>query len=224
MKESDIFFRIARIFRSGYAVLILGGRFNSTGSLIHRFNNHTHARNFTRYLFSQTRAHPQNHLTPRNIVVFYPRGERSVAEPLINPADQLKGFLAERFPKWNAEKALCDDGAFVSFALRAPDGHVVTNMVRSGAKGHPYLDFAYIGFLRGNQRDIDTASRLIGDAQTMTLFDEVEPCARTMHADHVIQNLVSKHLGGDPVLTVSHRDQLDHNQTYHLHRLLRMAA
>ena len=79
--------------------------------------------------------------------------------------------------------------------------------------------------LRADRSDAEIVAGLVGRAETATFFEQQRVRdAHTLLADRIVQRLASHQMGGDPVLTISHRDQLDHNQTYHIHRLLRMPS
>lgn len=213
-------FRIREKTTSGYDIFILGHQFDSTGP-IHYFNDHRHAHNFCRYLFSQTKAHPTNHLTPRNVVCEF-MGPKVVGLPLDRPEAQFLDFMRRNFPKEGADRSLCDDGAYVSFAVKTPENHVISNIARHH-EGNLYLRPEMIEFIGGNQDDMQAAADVFEKAEGVICFDEVDPNAQTLLADRIVQRLVSRQIGGEALLTVSHRDQLDHNQTYHIHRLLRRA-
>lgn len=213
-------FRVHERTASGYEIYILGHQFDTTGPL-HFFNDHRHAHNFCRYLFSLTKAHPENHLTPRNVVSEYLDG-KVLGNSLQKPQQQFADFMKRRFPLTDADVKLCDDGAYVGFAVKMPDNHIVSNFCET-KDGDLFINLSVFEMLRGTQQDVDAVSEIFEKGDDATCFDEVAPDARTLAADRIVQRLVSRQIGGDPLMTVSHRDQLDHNQTYHIHRLLHRA-
>mgnify|MGYP005848492241 CR=1 FL=1 len=220
MKVPDPRFRIRKSLASGHEILVLGARFNSTGSLVHRFNDAGHARNFCRYLFSQSKAHQPNRLTRRNVVCAYGADGAVGAKPLEDPSAQLRAFMREIFPARDAHEKFCDDGAYIFFVLLGPDGTCVSNLIEKRADGEISFNLALIEMVGGGQADVDAAVGLIKRAGRVFVFDDLEPSEIVWGTDRVIQGMVSERLGGAPVLTVSHRDQTDHSQTYHVHRLL----
>lgn len=216
-------FRIHQKLRSGYEVFILGHQFDSVGPF-HYFNDHVHAKNFCRYLFSLTQRHPTNQLTPRNVIRTLSHDGSFKEARLHDPKGQHKAFIEALFPKREAHQILCDDGAYVGFAILTPQRHLISTFVFQGAKG-PYIELGHFDMLRGDQYDVDLVSDLAGRAETVTCFEQQrEPDEHTVLADLIVQRFASRQIGGDPILTVSHRDQLDHNQTYHIHRLLRIST
>lgn len=215
-------FRIHEKLNSGYEVFILGHQFDSVGPF-HYFNDHTHAKNFCRYLFSLTQRHPTNHLTPRNVIRTLSNDGSFEEARLHTPKGQHDAFMESRFPKWDAHKLLCDDGAYVGFAILTPKKHLISTFVFQGTNG-PYLELGHFEMLLGEQADVSVVTDMAGRAETVTCVEQQqEPDEHTVLADLIVQRFASRHMAGDPILTISHRDQLDHNQTYHIHRLLRIS-
>jgi hypothetical protein len=214
-------FRIHQKSRAGYEVFIIGHQFDNTGP-IHYFNDHTHARNFCRYLFSLTGRHPTNALTQRNVVRSIRGDGRFQEDPLDTPQRQYDAFMRERFPARDADALLCDDGAYVGFAILTPEKRVISNLISQGTD-MVLIELGMFEMLRADRSDAELVAGLVGRAETATFFEQQQVRdEHTLLADKIVQRLASHQMGGDPVLTVSHRDQLDHNQTYHIHRLLRM--
>lgn len=214
-------FRIHRKSPSGSEIFIYGLRMNSTGP-IHYFANHTHARNFCRYLFSQTGAHPTNHLTARNVVTEHGPPGTPAPRNLDAPEHVFVDFMSRRFPRHGADGALCDDGAYVAFAILTADGHLVSNVVSPQGDGAA-IDAGYLFQMRADEADVRIVEDMVIRARRLTDFEgEETPSEASIRADRIVQKLVSERMGFEPVLTVSHRDQLDHNQCYHIHRLIRM--
>jgi hypothetical protein len=215
-------FRIHQKLKSGYEVFILGHQFDTTGPF-HYFNDHVHAKNFCRYLFSLTQRHPANALTARNVVRTLSDDGSFWEEKLHDPTRQHGAFIQSRFPKRDAHQLLCDDGAYVGFAILTPKKHLISTFVYQGKDG-PYIELGHFEMLRGDQADVSLVADMAERAETVTCFEQQqEPDEHTVLADLIVQRFSSRHIGGDPILTISHRDQLDHNQTYHIHRLLRIS-
>lgn len=213
-------FRIRQRGRSGSQLFIYGIRMNSVGP-IHFFANHNHARNFCRYLFSKSSAHQPNHLTGRNVVCEYedaePRGRA-----LRDPDAALADFMARRFPRRDADRLLCDDGAYAAFALLTAEGDLVSNVVAPDGNT-ALIDVSHMASIHAEQGDVTEIEDLVRKARRVIDFEgEREPSELSLLTDMIVQRLVSSRMGFEPLLTVSHRDQLDHNQCYHIHRLIRM--
>jgi len=221
--DFDPRFRIRHRTSAGHEIFILGVIMNSVGRT-HHFADHRHAKNFLRYLFSLTARHPQNHLTARNVICRRGPEGRWSGMPMTEPQAQHDAFVAREFPAHRAHELLCDDGAYAGFVVRRADGHLVTNLARE-ENGEACIDVGMIEMHRGRREDLETVVELFRRSDSATYFDQLEtPTKATLQADLMVQALVRREMGGEPILTVSHRDQLDHNQTYHIHRLLRMPA
>jgi hypothetical protein len=203
-------------------LLILAHQFDSTGP-IHYFQDHNHARNFCRYLFSLTKPHPTNALTQRNIFCEKLDGVETAHGYLNDPEKVFNPFMARRFPKASAHKTLCDDGAYLGFCFLMEDRHIVTNLVTREAGTGNFETDGMFEPLGGTNEDLDLIQSMIEKAEDLTVFDDIKgQDTRCEMADRLVQRLVSDKMGGNPLLTISHRDQLSHNQTFHFHRLLAM--
>lgn len=222
-KTVEQYFRINKKTSKGSEIFIYGIRFNSKG-VIHYFNDHRHAVNFTRYLFSMTKPHPQNILTSRNMVCEYQDGKLVNSHNLNDPNGSLKGFLNRILPRSGADQQYCDDGAYIFFAILTPEKRLISNIVSPDGDAAA-IDVGFIQSIGGNQDDIRKIEDMVLRAESLVDFEgEKTPSEISLRADLIVQRLVSERMGFDPVLTVSHRDQLDHNQCYHIHRLIRMVS
>jgi hypothetical protein len=216
----DPIFRIHQKNPSGSEIFIHVLRMNSKGP-IHYFADHTHARNFCRYLFSRTGAHPANHLTARNVVTEHGPPGTPAPRTLDAPEHLFVDFMARRFPRHGADRSLCDDGAYVVFAILTAGGHLVSNVVSPQGDGAA-IDAGHMFQLRAGDAEVRIVEDMVVRARSLTDFEgERTPSEASIRADRIVQKLVSERMGLEPVLTVSHRDQLDHNQCYHIHRLIR---
>lgn len=196
----------------------------------HHFKDHNHARNFVRYLFSQSKAHPANAHTARNLYREFGEDARILNEGYVDrPKALLDDFLRRRFPARNAHEQLMDDGCYPFFILQAAGGPVISNFVHRKPGGvsfsHPALnalksDLRYRG---------DTWGSLAQDAVRFAGKDPVQPFSKVQDAEALrlseifLHAVVRKLLGNGPqvLLTVAHRDQARHNPLYHIHRLVR---
>lgn len=216
----DMRFRIHKRSPAGSEILMYAHRFNTAGP-IHYFSNHTHGKNFTRYLFSQTRPHPANHLTIRNVAVEYAEGQ-AIPKSLTDPGRALQDFLGRRFPHRNADALLCDDGAYVFFCILSADGTIISNVVSPDGEAAA-IDGELVSAYGGNAEDLRKIERMVLKGKRVIDFEGADAASSSCaKADALVQRLVSEVMGFEPILTVSHRDQLDHNQGYHIHRLIRM--
>lgn len=216
----DTTFKIHKRGPAGSEIFIHGLRFNSKGP-IHYFGNHTHGKNFTRYLFSQTKPHPTNHLTARNVTVEYQDG-RLISRSLADPDQSLKDFMARRFPRRDADQVLCDDGAYVIFCILSADGTIISNVVAPDGDAAA-IDASLVFHYQATRDDLRKIERMVTRGSRVIDFEGADAASATCaKADALVQRLVSERMGFEPILTVSHRDQLDHNQSYHIHRLIRM--
>lgn len=194
----------------------------SFGGGKHRFKDHSHARNFVRYLFSKSVAHPTNSLTGLNLVCEYDEAGKQIARRYNREPDSaLSDFLRRRFPASGADRALFDDGCYPLFALRLKDGLSVSNFIRkNGARieaDHPLSGYlGQAGIARGR---VKADMEAFAGAGAPSPFDGIPETDR-IRVEAVIHDLIRRMMGGQVILTVSHQDQPDHNPVYHVHRLV----
>lgn len=219
-RRIDPVFRIHKTSQSGAEIFVYGIRMNSVGP-IHYFENHIHARNFCRYLFSQTKAHPKNHLTQRNVVTQLMEPDMP-AHNLVDPDQAYQAFMARHFPRHGADQVLCDDGAYLAFAVLTKSRHLISNVVSPDGT-IALFDVGHMKRILATDQDIAHIGDMVRKAVNMVDFEgETTPSDLSLRTDKIVQRLVCERMGFDPVLSVSHRDQRDHNQCYHIHRLIRM--
>lgn len=207
--------------------------FDGDGDGRHRFNDHGHAINFVRYLFSQSKAHPRTLSTARNLFRIHGEDGALVTEAYNDdPARHLAAFKASGlFPARDAHRQLCNDGCYPLFVFRMADGPYISNMLRRSDDGvlelhHPLLRIlpAYLA-RHGHDwcEDAGLISGLIGPTETLLDFDRIAEEALLRRIEVMIQAVVRRLMGDEDtvVMTVAHRDQEGHNPIYHIHRLLR---
>ena len=169
--------------------------------LIHNFNDHGHAYNFVRYLFSKSRAHPENDLTALNLITRFDRDGAITSRAYnLDPFGQMQSFLRDEFPDENAHKSVGDDGAYFK---------------------HPMLGYLPQVGVSAWQMETD-AMGVLTDGP-VGAFDEKLDGRDRMLVEASVHAILRRALGreGDVVMMATHRDQPDHNPNYHVHRLLR---
>ena len=189
----------------------------------HRFNDQSHAKNFVRYLFSRSKAHPSNHLTIRNLVCEN-TGETITRQFLVDPDAMLEDFMARRFPASGAVDRLCDDGFYTLFAVRLPDGRAFSNaFVTEGDEIQSIHGLvSMIGQIGISQSEFEADAETFCAKGPVADFEAENDPAILKPIDSILQGIAHRRIegAGDVILTVSHRDQLDHNQCWHIHRLI----
>lgn len=207
--------------KDGYTVSMMALPFGGQDeSGRHYFADHNHAKNFLRYLFSQSGAHRANDHTRRNLICEYD-GPRIISARLNEDPQGLREDFAHRhFPKLRADKVLCDDGAYALFAVRLPSGRALSNVFHTQGSeiiadhplieevGEPAIQAMVADFLQDRQGSIEQ-------------FDEATMDDDISFVDRIVQQMLTRMMGGNVVMSVSHRDQKDHNDLYHVHRLIR---
>ncbi|WP_186393219.1 MULTISPECIES: hypothetical protein [unclassified Pannonibacter] len=208
---------------NGFEALIFLMPFLGDG---HRYTSHRHAENFVRYLFSRSQAHPTTALTARNHVSEYENGEAIFRGFNTLDGRLLEKFMETRFPASDAHRKLYDDGAYAAFALRLSSGVAYSNFIESDGSQYCNHDRDILDLLMSQgigQQEIER--RTIGFAKRGRVVDYETADLEAMKAvETCVQGLISQALRkqGDVILTVSHRDQMDTNPLYHVHRLLRL--
>ncbi|MEP1316782.1 MAG: hypothetical protein ABJN42_04865 [Roseibium sp.] len=191
---------------------------------IHTFNDHNHAKNFVRYLFSKSRAHPVNHLTKRNLICENVDG--ALTRTLnTEPERLLRDFMDRRFPARAAQETLCDDGFYGLFAVRLPDGRAYSNFLKTTDDVHIEVHHPitrYLGNIDVSPEAFEEDVLKFAFKGPVDEFEDVDDPKIMKPIDSILHGLVHKKTPspGEVVLSVSHRDQLDHNQTWHIHRLI----
>lgn len=222
--------------KSGASSLIWALPFDGDGNGRHRFNDSNHAKNFCRYLFSQSKAHPSNDRTRRNLYrEFGAAGELIEEAYLDQPIKQMNSFLKRRFPASKAEELLFDDGCYPIFAIRNASGTIFTNLTSqprpAGSSDPRPLNHPLFGHILAsckregrNVAEITKAVTEFFGTSEIVPFDNLPASPAVLEVEKMVQAVVRKLLGSgqDVVMTVAHRDQLDHNPIYHIHRLVRM--
>jgi hypothetical protein len=213
------FFSAHEVMRSGYEVLVYGVCFTGTDKL-HYFNDHRHAQNFCRYLFSLTKAHSQNDITRFNVVCEPTEDGKGHARFVGNPKADFTDFSTRKLPKANAHKVMCDDGAYLGFFLLTPGKRLFSNMaVKAGDDVDIKGDL--LSLLSNGQYDAQKIYDMFERSEEFVNFDAIkEPSDQVLSIDFLLQRIANRAMGGKPLLSISHRDQIDHNSTYHIHRLL----
>lgn len=208
--------------------------FDGDGDGRHRFNDHGHAANFVRYLFSQSKAHPRSLSTARNLYRVYGSDGTPVTEAYNeDPAGNLARFMASgAFPKRDAHRELCDDGCYPLFAFRQGKGPLISNMLRRSEDGygleiyhplHAHLPVYLAEHGNDWSKDAELLAGLAGEREPILAFDDIVDEQRLRDVEVLIQCVVRRLMGDEDkvVMTVAHRDQEHHNPIYHIHRLLR---
>lgn len=188
----------------------------------HYFADHSHAKNFIRYMYSMSGAHRKNILTKSNWICEFEDGQLCRPRFNDNPNGYLNEFLRKRFPEANAEKTLCDDGCYIMFVLRFPNGRIVTNMLDADDDGL-VISHPYIGQLEGYysiDKDVMELAPHLGQKPKFEKIGAEESDETMFNAERCLHLLANKYLGGRSLLSVSHLDQPEHNPEYHIHRLL----
>jgi hypothetical protein len=220
-------FSTPRGYRGIYYLFLFNGD-PKTGK--HHFVNHNHARNFVRYLFSQSKAHPANKLTNRNFFLDYGDKSGTVKEGYVDdPKRLLNSFLQRSFPKSAADRHFFDDGCYPFFIQQVKDGPIVSNFAsKSGNAMHfRSKQCAVLRQVLGEYgvdwgKEVDDIKRFAGNRTVIKLDSLTDAKERQKH--EALLHAVTRKVMGDAdrvVLTVSHRDQPDHNPLYHIHRLVR---
>ena len=213
--------------RNGLDILIHAFPFGTPAGPVHTFSDHRHAVNFVRYLFSRSKSHPANEDTRLNLVCEMDGTGRATARQFnTDPDHQLRDFIQRRMPARNAEREFCDDGCYAIFAVRLPDGRALSNfLVSDEATGRASMNHPV--FHKLTQSAI---SRITRDSTAFLKggpvadFEDASDIGMVYRVDGLVQGVLTRLMGyeREVVLPVSHRDQRDHNQVYHLHRLLQV--
>lgn len=221
--------------RDGYQVLLYTLPFEGDENGRHTFNDHSHARNFVKYLYSKSRAHPENDDTRLNAIFEFDGAGRTIGHGYNTaPEAMLANFLKRRFPVHAAQDALFDDGGYLMFAARLPSGRSFSNFIAPGGGGkgeprhrcrHPILTPRYMACIGM------TIARVMSDAGTFCKAGVPNPYEsaddRTrMVVDALVHRAFNCAMGGSAglILSVTHLDQRDHNAFYHIHRLRQLSA
>lgn len=195
----------------------------------HRFHDHKHAQNFVRYLFSQSKAHPQSADTARNLLrEIDPGGNGSKEYYNHRPGDHMFDFMSRRFPMKDAHKKLADDGCYPLFLIQTIGAPIISNFVSFDGThlvlDHPMLPRA-IDDLNSTgqnvQRLFDSITKFVG-SDPITDFDTLKDPFHIRNID-IFVNTVIQHALGNPsrvIMTATHRDQEERNPVYHVHRLI----
>lgn len=194
---------------------------------MHLYNDHRHAENFARYLFSKSKAHPENELTGLNLISeFSDTGEVVRRGYNKDPFGCLQAFLRDRFPEEGAHETWFDDGCYPLFAVRLPNGRCLSNFMRAEQGDQIRLDHPLLRFV--SQVGVSTwqvETDAMGMASKGGVEDfEAEPAGKDKYlVEACVHGLLRSHMGRakNVILTVTHRDQPDHNPIYHVHRLVR---
>ena len=194
----------------------------------HRFNDHRHAGNFVRYLFSQSKGHPVGDRTPLNLITETAE-DGSVLRRYRNtePQAACRRFLAERMPAENAHRTLVDDGAYVLFLLPLPGGGGVSNILRAQDGDYALFgprDVVGLGVQTLGQERIRAAIRTVSETGQIRDLDAVSE-AEHEAVDAAVHDHLLKFWKGRPLILASHHDQRTAPDTwhtnpfYHVHRL-----
>jgi hypothetical protein len=206
------------------------------GDGLHHFSDHGHARNFIRYLFSQSQAHPRTSTTARNLFRIYKDGALASEAYNNDPPRHLADFMANgSFPKSDAHLQLCDDGCYPLFVFRYANGPLISNVLSRSDEDqvleicHPFFGDLQ-DYLASHGHDWATDERLLGtlirEKDELLAFDDLNDGPELRQAEALIQIVARRAMGRteQTIMTVAHRDQENHNPIYHIHRLLRRVA
>lgn len=194
---------------------------------VHGYNDHAHAENFVRYLFSKSKAHPENDLTGLNLITEF-SDDGGVVRRGYNkdPFGRLQSFLRERFPDDGAHETHFDDGCYPLFAVRLPGGRTLSNFMRAEEGepvhlGHPLL--GHLPQVGVSAWQVETDAMGLAARGEVVDFESAADGQDKYLVEACVHGLLRSHMGHakNVVLTVTHRDQPDRNPIYHVHRLVR---
>lgn len=210
---------------SGYDACLIALPFDQGKDL---FNDHRHAQNFVKYLFSQSRAHPQNDQTQRNFITeFDENGGVASRRYNLTPSTLQSDFAHRRLPKSDAHRDFWNDGAYPMFMVRLPDGRALSNFIKrdEGSEecsiSHPFL--GYLGQIGVSDSDLTDLALKHAKKGPILSFEESTDKHLIWIVEACVHRLLQSAMGyaDKVVLAATHRDQADHNPVYHIHRLLR---
>lgn len=184
----------------------------------HRYRDRRHAVNFVRYLFSTSVAHPVTSATTLNSFIEFGRGDETLFNE--NPEGFTKRFLETHLSGKDDHAGLYDDGFYALFMVRDRSGRFSSN-VMSGRSGGPvsYDPLVMAGFGAASIAafSMAAASRLRGRLEKFSAL----PIERRRTAERLVHLAAAADLANPPLISIAHRDQVDHNPIYHIHRLIR---
>lgn len=222
--------QIIKVDRKGFRLLVFFCPFSgddTTGR--HYFNDHGHSIGFVKYLFSQSGKHQPNKETFKNAICHFKddKIERIVLND--NPRGWMHQFLRTAHPKTDGDELLCDDGCYIAFIMQFPSGVVVSNYIEQTGQGDDRsieIDVGKMDFMEdfdvmGETQAFIHAAKTLPDIQD---FETIQDLDLLLRVERFLHQAVNRHMGLGALITVSHRDQPDHNPHYHIHRLIRRAA
>jgi hypothetical protein len=188
----------------------------------HAFEDARHMENFIKYLFSQSMRHRANELTHLNAVSI--NGFPDIFWNA-DPRNNAKNFLAAHRPPLKNWSTIFNDGAYISF-ICSVNNQTYSNLItghqnRDDTFTHsPIIDSFYDElkeFMGPDQlnREIHNA---IGASKVVMNWD-LAPAADRLEIERRCHQAANEQLSGTAYITISHNDQKDHNQHYHIHRL-----
>lgn len=203
-------------------------RFDGDGDGTYRFENHDHAENFVRYLFSQNGSHPSNLLTEKNLNREFGPDGKLVGQAYNDDAPRrLSDFLGRRFPARDGHTKLANDGCYPFFIVEA-NGKMVSNFMtaRGGmltfSHHHREMFMTVLSVQIGESEEFDRSVRDFVGRQTVTDFEDLTDPEDLLVVEALVHGVVRKLLGSpeNVILTSSHRDEPEQNPAYHVHRLV----
>lgn len=193
---------------------------------LHTYNDHRHAENFLRYLFSKSKAHRENELTGLNLISEFSKEGLFWRGYNTDPFGRLQAFLRDRFPDEDAHETYVDDGCYPLFAIRLPGGRAVSNFMQADKGGPVHLSHPLLHLLPQvgvSSWQVETDAVCMAQRGEVADFESAPVDDKTVVFEACLHNLLLRHMGRgkDVRLMVTHRDQPDHNPIYHVHRLIR---
>lgn len=192
----------------------------------HEFEDNKHLHNFVGYLFSLSKNHKSNDDTPKNTILQWRRGQ--IQDILLNddPRRHRENFTQMFYTIFERYAELLDDVAYAGFIVDV-NGTLYSNMVTAEAKDGDYhvtvfqpevfrLAAEQIGGAENLKQAIE---RITGETRPVLNWETADIKEVGHQIDITCQKLFSIVDPGTLYISISHRDQTDHNQIYHIHRI-----
>lgn len=192
----------------------------------HALQGLKHLHNFVGYLFSLSKNHRPNEDTSKNTIIQWRRGE--IQDILMNedPYFYKKNFSENFYTLFDRFAELLDDVVYVGFIVDV-DGTLYSNMVTGEVNNGDYHVsvfepevFDMAAEQMGGGDNLKRAIELItGETRPIFNWETADRIKVCRPIDVTCQKLFHTLDPSTVHITVSHRDQKDHNQIYHIHRL-----
>jgi hypothetical protein len=192
------------------------------------FEGRSHVHNFIRYLFSQTRKHPETSDTCRNMVIEYEGRRRPATKRTFYnhaAASNCDAFLAGHADSPAPQADWCNDLTYFAFLIPLK-GLWVSNFVsgRDGSRRTPLrmhceqaasccLQYAFDGDQEAMMAEI---SRTLGPDDLVVEYQRATDEVQAAVNKALLMRMNARH-PGKPALAIFHNDQ---ESTCHIHRIL----